>query len=175
MKMDSGLDTGNILLKRTCEIEEKDTATSLQEKLAKIGAEAISDALNLLEKGKLNSIAQDNELATYAAKITKEEAKINWQLNSKEIERHIRSYNPVPGASSIINGTKVKIWQSSLTEEGAGLPGEVIEVQKKALKIACGKGALQIEILQKPNAKALPVDQFLQGFMIKAGDRFETS
>ncbi len=172
MQMDAGLDTGDMLLKRTCKIEEKETAETLHDKLATIGAEAVIEVLDQLERGKINPIKQDNKNATYAAKLTKEESQINWNLPATEIERNIRSYNPFPGASTKINDTQIKIWKANAINETTGEPGELLRIQRNSLIIACGTGCLSAEVLQKPNAKALSADQFVQGFNIKAGDRF---
>ncbi len=172
MQMDVGLDTGDMLLKKSCPIEEKDTADTLHDKLAGLGADAISAALDLLEQGKLNAVPQDNQLATYAAKLTKDEAQLDWTREAAELERMVRGYNPFPGASSWINDTQIRIWQASLRAGRSGDPGEILEVDKNTIVVACGSGALSLEVMQRPNAKALPAAQFLQGFHIKAGDRF---
>jgi methionyl-tRNA formyltransferase len=175
MQMDAGLDTGDILLKKTCTIETQETAETLHDKLANLGAEAIFEALVELEQGKLNPMPQDNSLTTYAAKLNKEDARIDWNRDADEIERDIRAYNPYPGASSLINNTQVKIWQTKVNKENGRTSGEVIEVKKNVLVVACGKGSLSIEILQRPNSKAMSAGDFLQGFQIKAGDRFSLS
>jgi methionyl-tRNA formyltransferase len=172
MQMDAGLDTGDMLLVKSCPIEDKDTASSLHDKLAQLGAGAITEALHLLKLGKLTPIPQENQNATYAAKLSKEEALLDWTLTATELERKIRSYNPFPGACAHINDTPIRIWQASVRADMSGEPGVVLAEQKNALIVACGKGALNLEELQKPNAKALPTGQFLQGFNIQAGDRF---
>jgi methionyl-tRNA formyltransferase len=175
MQMDAGLDTGDILLKKTCTIESQDTADTLHDRLANLGAEAIKEALVKLEQGKLHPIPQDNSLSTYATKLNKEEARIDWSRDAVEIDRDIRAYNPYPGAGTLINNTHVKIWQAKINKENGRVSGEVIEAQKNALVVACGKGSLRIEILQRPNAKAMSAGEFLQGFQIKAGDRFSSN
>jgi methionyl-tRNA formyltransferase len=147
----------------------------LHDKLANIGAEAIIEVLGQFESGKIYPDPQDDQNATYAAKITKEESHIDWSLSAEEIERKVRSYNPYPGSSTAIHETPIKIWQASIGKETQGEPGMVIKILKNSLVVACGRGSLGVEVLQKPNAKALPVDQFLQGFNIKAGDRFKTA
>lgn len=172
MRMDAGLDTGDMLLKKSCLITEKETADTLHDKLAILGAEAITEVLSQLEHGQLNAMPQDNLLATYAAKLTKDEAQLDWSREAKELERAIRGYNPFPGASTKINNIPVKIWQASVCDGLSGAPGEVLAVEKNALVVACGNGAISLEILQKPNAKALSAPQFLQGFPVRAGDRF---
>ena len=174
MQMDAGLDTGDMLLKKVCGISHKDTAETLHDKLATLGAEAIIDALKLLREEELRPIAQNNENATYAAKITKEEVQINWCLAAEEIERSVRSYNPYPGASSNLNNQPIRVWQAKVGAEKSGAPGEIVDVLKNEIVVACGSGTLNIEILQRPNAKALKTNQFLQGFPIKAGDRFSS-
>jgi methionyl-tRNA formyltransferase len=172
MQMDVGLDTGDMLLKKSCALEEKETADTLHDKLAALGADTIIEAFELLQQGKLNATPQDNQLATYAVKLTKEEAQLDWTREASEIERAIRGYNPFPGASSCINETQIRIWQASLRAGMSGNPGEILAVEKNALVVGCGSGALSLEVMQRPNAKALSASQFLQGFHIKAGDRF---
>lgn len=175
MQMDEGLDTGNMLLTKFCDISENETTNSLHDKLAILGAEAITEVIDLLKHNKLNPIPQTNIQVTYATKINKEEALIDWNNTAIQVHRAIRSYNPFPGATASINGTLIKIWQASIVEEIAREPGEVIKVDHKSLVVSCGHAALSLEVLQKPNSKAMQISHFLQGFDIKAGDRFKTS
>ncbi|MFA6902393.1 MAG: methionyl-tRNA formyltransferase [Gallionellaceae bacterium] len=170
MQMDEGLDTGAMLLKLPCAISASDTSQTLHDKLAKLGAQAIIETLNNINM--LHGAAQDATLATYAAKISKSEAQLDWTQSATQLERAIRAYNPVPGAYSSLNGTTIKIWQGSISEEGQGEPGAVLMINKYNIQVACGQGALNLEVLQRPNGKALPVSQFVQGFTVKAGDRF---
>ena len=177
MQMDEGLDTGAMLLKKTCPIAVQDTAKSLHDKLAQLGAEAIVEALAKMELGNLDGVTQDATQATYAAKIVKSEASLNWTLNAIQIQRAVRAYNPVPGAYSTLNGTTIKIWQVSIAESSAAEngycePGTILAVNKHNIQVACGQGALELEVLQRPNGKPLPAAQFIQGFMIKVNDRF---
>ena len=172
MQMDAGLDTGDMLMKKTCGISDNDTAATLHDKLAKLGADAIVEALKLLKKNELKPMVQDNENATYAAKLTKEEAQIDWTLPAVEIERNVRSYNSNPGASTHFGSLQLRIWEAKVGTEKSGAPGEVVAVLKDELVVACGSGTLNIQEMQRPNAKALKTNQFLQGFEIKAGDRF---
>ena len=171
MQMDAGLDTGDMLLKKSCPILPKDTASSLHDKLAALGADAIVEALALLAKGKLKREAQDDTRASYAAKLTKQEAQIDWAQDARVIERAVRAYNPFPAATTTLNGLPLKIWQASLTEDAHPEPGTVLAVGKDGITVACGKGALRLEVLQRPNARALPAAQFIQGVAIKPGDR----
>jgi methionyl-tRNA formyltransferase len=174
MQMDVGLDTGDMLLKKSCAIDAKDTAETLHDKLAALGAQAITEALPLLEQGRLTPVQQDSSLANYAAKLTKEEAHLDWSLGAAQLDRAVRGYNPFPGASATINDTPLRIWQASIRTGLSGEPGTVLAVEKNSLVVACGSEALSLEVLQRPNAKALPAAQFLQGFPIKADDRFVT-
>jgi len=174
MQMDEGLDTGVMLYKKTCPITPFDTAQTLHDKLAILGAEAIIEALRKLDQGGLAGMAQDAALATYAAKLNKSEARFDWTQTATQLARAVRAYNPVPVAYSSLNGTPIKIWQASVTVQGQGEPGTVLAINNRGIQVACGQGALFLEVLQRPNGKALPAAQFVQGFMIKVGDRFTT-
>lgn len=174
MQMDEGLDTGVMLLKKSCPVSAQDTAQILHDKLAQLGAEAIIEALCKLQQGSLIGVVQDSTQATYAAKLVKTEAQLEWTQSAVQLERAVRAYNPVPGAYSALNGTTIKIWQASLAEEGQGEPGTVLAVNKDSISVACGLGAINLEVLQRPNGKSLPAAQFMQGFLIKVGDRFTT-
>jgi len=170
MQMDVGLDTGDMLLKITCPIRPQDTAETLHDTLATLGASGILQALSQLENAQLNPVAQDNQLASYAAKLSKEEGQLDWIRPAAELERAIRAYQPFPVASTNFNGTPLKIWQASV-DTGSGAPGTVLALDKNTLLVACGEGALRLEILQKPNGKALLVSAFLQGFSLQVGDQ----
>lgn len=172
MQMDEGLDTGAILMKKSCPISPLDTANSLHDKLANLGAEAIIETLDELQQGKLVSQLQDPALATYAEKIKKAEAQLDWNKSTMELEREVRAYNPVPVAFTLLNGTILKVWQASRSDESGDEPGIVMEVNKHSIRVACAQGSLNLEVLQRPNGKALQVSQFIHGFMIKVGDRF---
>lgn len=177
MQMDEGLDTGAMLLKKTCPISEQETTETLHAKLAKLGAEAIVEALAKLEQGELQGVVQDAARATYAAKIVKSEARLDWTQNASQLQRAVRAYNPAPGAYSTLNGTTIKIWQASAVEAtelegGQREPGTVLAINKHNIRVACGQGALELEVLQRPNGKPLTAAQFVQGFKVKAGECF---
>ena len=171
MQMDAGLDTGDMLLKKTCPIGANDTAQALHDKLAALGAGTIVEALRLLEHGRLTRVPQDNALATYAAKLTKDEAQIDWSGEAATIARGVRAYNPFPIAHTTLNTTPVKIWQASVRDDLSGPAGTVLSVENDGIIVACGQGALCLEVLQRPNAKALPAAQFVRGFAVHPGDR----
>lgn len=172
MQMDEGLDTGAMLLKKICPITLQDTSQTLHDKLANLGAQAIIETLHKLEQSGLSAIAQDPSQATYAAKLSKAEAQLDWQQSASQLARAVRAYNPFPGAYSSINGITVKMWQASETAEMQNEAGTVLEVNKQGIKVACGQGTLILEVLQKSGGKAVPSSQFVQGFKIKPGDRF---
>ncbi len=172
MQMDAGLDTGDMLLKKTCPITLQDTAQTLHAKLAALGAAAIVEALRLLQQGQLKRVPQDTAHASYAAKLSKAEAQINWAEPAAQLARAVRAYNPFPIAYSTLKATPIKIWQASMCDDLSGAPGTVLAVEKNGIVVACGLGALRLEILQRPNAKALPAAQFAQGFVVHPGDHF---
>jgi len=172
MQMDAGLDTGDMLLKKSCPITARDNANTLHDKLAALGAEAIIEALGLLAQNKLLPTPQDATLATYAAKLSKAEAQIDWTANAAHIANAVRAYNPFPVATSTLNATPVKIWQASVRADLGGVAGTVLEIEKDGIIVACGQDALCLEVLQRPGAKALPAAQFLQGFAVHPGDYF---
>lgn len=172
MQMDEGLDTGDMLLRHTCPIAPGDTAATLHDKLASLGATSIVEALRLLQEGLLTPIKQDDAAATYAAKLFKSEGQIDWRLDALHIQRAVRAFNPFPGCSAGFNDTTIKIWQAALVQDAQGEPGEVLTVDKAGITVACGKDALRLEVLQRPGGKAQPAARFMQAVPVKAGDRF---
>lgn len=171
MQMDEGLDTGDMLLKAVCPITAEDTAETLHDKLAGMGAQAIVATLHELEKGKLHPERQDSEKATYAAKLSKAEAQLDWTRSAAELERAVRGYFPFPVAHTQFGETPIKILKAAIGEGSSVTPGTVLAVDRETIHVACGNGALALKVLQKPGGKALPVAQFVQGFPLKVGDR----
>lgn len=172
MQMDEGLDTGDMLLQRSCPIAKDDTAQTLHDKLAELGARSLLEALRLLQEHRLTAVKQDDAAATYAAKLLKSEARIDWRQDARLIERAVRAFNPFPVCHAELNGTMIKIWQARLCADQQGDPGEVSAVDKSGISVACGKDALCLEVLQRPGGKAQPVAQFLQAMPVKPGDSF---
>ena len=174
MQMDEGLDSGDMLLRHTCSISTKDTAQTLHDKLAEMGASDILEALRLVQTQRLMPVKQDNSAACYAAKLLKSEAQIDWRQDAQQIERAVRAYNPAPGCHANLNGIVVKIWQASLCFDLHGSePGKVLAVDKHGISVACGKDVLRLEVLQRPGGKAQPAAQFLQSMPVKVGDIFD--
>jgi len=173
MQMDEGLDTGAMLLRRTCPISGEDTASTLHDKLAGLGASSLLEALELLEQGKLVPEAQNDAMACYAAKLQKSEAGIDWTRSAEEIHRAIRAFNPFPGSvTNLANAAGIKIWRACLQPERGGPPGEVLQVGKSGILVACGTGALNLKTLQRPGGKSQPAQQFLQSVPVAVGDQF---
>ncbi len=173
MQMDVGLDTGDMLLTEVCPIESTDNAQTLHDKLAVMGASSIVNALNLLEKNSLTPVRQDDTLASYAAKLLKGEAQIDWSQDAEQIARAVRAYNPFPVCQTRLNDVVVKIWQAELVSAGRqGVPGEVLSADKSGITVACGKDALRLQVLQRPGGRAQPAVQFLQAMPVHLGDHF---
>ena len=171
MQMDAGLDTGPMLLSRAEAIHADDTTGSLHDRLALLGADMIVEALRALPGG-LTATPQPADGVTYAAKIGKAEASIDWNRPAVELERAIRAFNPFPGAVATLQQTPVKLWRARAID-AAGTPGEVLLAEGAGVIVACGEGALCITELQKPGGKRLPAADFLRGMPIAAGSRFD--
>ncbi len=171
MQMDAGLDTGPMLLSRAEAIHADDTTGSLHDRLALLGAEMIVEALRALPGG-LTATPQPADGVTYAAKIGKTEASVDWNRPAAELERAIRAFNPFPGAVATLQQTPVKLWRARAID-AAGTPGEVLLAEGAGVIVACGEGALCITELQKPGGKRLPAAEFLRGMPIAAGSRFD--
>jgi methionyl-tRNA formyltransferase len=168
MQMDAGLDTGPVLLEESVTIAPDDTAQTLHDRLADLGARLIVRAL---EKDRPPQ-PQNASLATYASKLDKKEATIDWAEPAAVIERKVRAFNPVPGAATAYAGTPLKIWGAALAEPVAGAPGTVVSADKEGVLVACGDGAgLRLNTLQRAGGKRLPAAAFLAGTPIGRGER----
>ncbi len=177
MQMDSGLDTGAILSRHTAAITPNETAASLHDKLAILGGASIVTTLQDLIDGKLELTPQTETGASYASKVNKLEAAIDWTLDALCIERKIRAFNPYPGALTGLTGNPVKLWQASVIDSGrsSGKPGEIINASNDGIVVACGHNALRIEVLQPAGGKKLTAAQFMAGHSISNSDRFASS
>jgi methionyl-tRNA formyltransferase len=172
MRMEAGLDTGPVLLREAVAIGPDHTAGTLHDRLAALGAQLVVAALDGLARGTIAATPQPAEGATYAAKLAKHEARIDWTRSAAELERQVRAFNPFPGATARLRGTEIKIWRAAVAE-AAGEPGAVLALDPAALVVACGRGALRLEELQRAGGKRLPAREFLRGFALGAGERFE--
>lgn len=164
MRMDKGLDTGAMLGRYPLAIAPDDSTASLHDKLAELGASAIVELLPKLAD--TLAVPQDDSLATYAAKITKDEARIDWSLPAGTLGRHIRAFNPFPGAVTQFQDEPLKIWQTR-PAEGSGKPGEILSALP--LRIACGEGALELLEVQKAGGKRQSASAYVSGNAVAAG------
>ena len=166
MQMDKGLDTGDMILKATCEITQQDTSASLYEKLARLGPKALTETLSSMSTGQYTRMPQDSGLATYAAKLDKAEAELDWQLPAQVLDRKIRAYIPWPMAQFTFNeGGKehrIRIWQAKVIDNASQkTAGTIISADKHGIVVATGEQALCLETLQLPGKKALAVADIL--------------
>jgi methionyl-tRNA formyltransferase len=168
MRMEAGLDTGPMLLSRSIEIDARDNAKSLHDKLAGLGALLIDEALQALHSGALREVAQPLEGVTYAAKIDKSEALIQWGRHAEEISRQVRAFNPAPVAETRLDGTQLRIWDAEAIDAPAlsgavRPPGSVLTATGEGIDVVCGTGVLRILKLQLAGRKPLPAGEFLRG------------
>jgi len=173
MQMDSGLDTGDILLVERAPIGADETSATLLARLARLGGELIVEALADAAGGRLAPRRQPDDGVTYAAKIAKAEAAIDWREPAPAIERRLRAFDPFPGARSKLGGELVTCWRGQASAETRGMPGEIVGVEGGALRVACGSGVLALTELQRPGGKRLSAADFLRGRPLRAGDRFD--
>ena len=167
MHMEEGLDTGPMLATRRIAIEDSDTTASLHDKLAALGGEMIVETIRQLELGTLGApVPQPEEGVTYAAKVAKDEAGLDFSQSAVQIGRKIRAFNPFPGAHAQVNGVTIKLWGAQALEAGStALPGTVLASDaRNGIVVACGQGTLRITELQKPGGKRLPAAEFLNSF-----------
>lgn len=172
MQMDKGLDTGDMLLKRSVELSPKETGDSLHDKLMHLGAELIVEALPKLEKGELVPEKQKDELSSYAKKLTKAMGQIDWSKDAVSLERWIRGLNSWPSAYTFFGGKTLKIWEAQVAEENGAQkaePGQVVSVSREGFTVACGQGALQILSLQLEGKKRVLTREFLLGYQVEPG------
>ncbi len=174
MQMDKGLDTGDMLTISRCKIETTDTASSLHDKLALLGSEALLQTLNQIENDQLIATAQDNNLASYAHKITKQEGEINWSDTATNIVHKIQAFNSWPVAFCHYNEQTLRLWQAQLSDKklpSDTKPGTVFEEDKSGLYITCGsdnnKGCIQVTEIQLPGKKRTFVKDFINSNSLK--------
>lgn len=177
MQMDEGLDTGNILLQEKVTIGENETAGELEQKLAGLSAKLIIEVIDRLAAGPLRSMVQDGSLATYAAKIEKEEAGIDWSWSAAKTHNLIRALNPHPGAHTTYKGMRIKVWQAEKKRVTAGkesMPGAIVFADGKlGLTVAAGGGSLSLQQVQPEGKSKMSGAEFVRGYRAKTGERFE--
>ncbi|MCI9387218.1 MAG: methionyl-tRNA formyltransferase [Lachnospiraceae bacterium] len=174
MQMDAGVDTGDILTQKRVTIQDKETAESLFDKLARAGAELIVETLPMLERGEVTPVKQDERLATHVKMMDKSMGRIDWKQDAVVIERLVRGLNSWPSAYTSYQGKIVKIWDSDVVWLDAGgmdadKPGTIVSVAKDSFDVACGNGILRINELQLEGKKRMDTKSFLLGNQWKAG------
>jgi methionyl-tRNA formyltransferase len=172
MQMDAGLDTGDMLIEAAIDIEPDDTTASLHHRLAPLGGRLIVEALGLAACGGLVRTPQPTEGVTYAHKIDKSEAAIDWHDPAEQIERRLRAFDPFPGATAQLGGETIKCWRGVVVS-AAGKPGEVLSADGTGIVVACGQDAIRLTELQRPGGKRLSAATFLQGRALATGMVFD--
>ncbi len=174
MQMEEGLDTGPMLMTAQTPIGGDDTAATLHDRLAALGARTLVSALDALTRGALAPTPQDNAAACYAKKLTKEEARLDWSQSALTLHRRIRAFNPRPVAFTIWRGEPLRLWDAALLtgEHSDAAPGTVIAADAAGVRVATGEGVLTITRLQRSNAKPVAAADFINGARLAAGERF---
>ena len=169
MKMDTGLDTGPILLQKELSISRDETAGQLHDHLAALSGRFVIQFMNALEENRLIEIPQDEKFAAYASKIDKRMSQVKWDQSAKRISAFIRALDPLPGAFTTCKNKKIKLFSSSVIDENQdkGTPGRIVGVSEGSLKVETGRGIVRIRELQTPGKKRLSADDFLRGFPLE--------
>ena len=160
MQMEAGLDSGPVLASAAIEIGSEETAGTLHDRLAALGGDLLVQKIAEILEGKIEAIPQDGALATYAGKIRKQDAAIDWRLSAEQICRKIRAYNPVPGASFDLDGEIIKCWKAELADGGEGPAGTILSAGKDGVVVACAEGAVRLTEIQRPGRRHVTAAEF---------------
>lgn len=172
MQMDAGLDTGALISVRAAPIGPRDSAATLTDRLAAMGGEAIVETLVQLRRdGRVNALPQQEDGASYARKISRDDAAIDWRVPAFAIDRQVRALDPIPGAVTSLAGKPIKIWGAESLSGHFGAPGTVVRADSGGLVVACGEGALDVRELQRAGGRRLSAADFLSGNPIETGSR----
>lgn len=169
MRMDEGIDTGDMILKEEVVLHKEETGGSLFERLAETGAELCVKTLKAIEEGAVTYTPQNHEVATHTTMIKKQLGEIDWTKRAEELERLVRGLNPWPSAYTHLNGKTLKVWRSSVLEQESGKEAGTIEVGKNTIAVQTGKGMLQLEEIQLEGKKRMQADAFLRGISLETG------
>ena len=174
MRMAEGLDTGPVFLERRLPIDNADTSGTLHNKLAHLGAEALIQSLTILSDENL-PIAQKDTHATYAHKISTNDARIDWSANASDINRLVRAMNPVPGAYTFFGDTRIKIWETRVVDfdNQKDSPGTVIELTQEGFLVSCGSGTLKIMFVQKAGGRKVSASEYVRASNLELGYEFK--
>ena len=181
MQMDAGLDTGDMLLVHTLPITPSDTTASLHDKMAELGGKLIVMALDLAGVGRLEPVVQPQQGITYAHKIEKHEAALNWQLDAQTLVRRVRAFDPFPGATAVLHGEVLKIWSAGLVPAAAPIaadttpvqPGTIVQVDADGIVVQAADACVALTTLQRPGGKRLSATDFARGFDLRPGMQFD--
>ena len=160
MAMTAGLDCGPVYVEEVLAIGPEETAGELHDRLAALGGELLVRHFNAILSGALEAVEQDDARATYAGKINKQDARLDWQRPARELHRQVRAYNPVPGAFFLLDDTPVKCWRASIVAGVTGSPGDVLSAGRDGIVIACGEDALRLDSLQRPGKRPVTAAEF---------------
>jgi methionyl-tRNA formyltransferase len=170
MAMTAGLDCGPVYVEEAIAIGDEETAGELHDRLATLGGELLVRHFDAIVGATLHATEQDDSRATYAGKISKQDARLDWQRPAVELHRRVRAYNPVPGAFFLLDDMPVKCWQASVVAGATGTPGEVLSADRDGIVIACGRDALRLDSLQRPGKRPVTAGEFA-GSVAMAGRR----
>jgi len=173
IKMNEKMDAGPILLQKEVPVLPDETAGSLHDRLAQLGAELLLEAIDKISDGSIKEIPQDDSKATYAPKIDKSLSKIDWNSSAKDISAKIRALDPWPGAVSTVKDKELKLFSSSVVDfSHKGTPGSIYAIEQEGVIIETAEGLVLVREFQAPGRKRLKAKEFLKGFPLKKGDRF---
>lgn len=175
MKMDSGLDTGPIIEQREVAVDDEDNSATLHNKLAQVGAELLVETLPRYINGATELLEQDNLDATYANKLSKAEAQIDWQRSAFKLRNQVRAFNPWPIAFTYHRGERIRILRARIADEASSdlAAGTIRHVGKEGIDVSCGEGVLSLKELQREGGKPLSAGDFINGYPLEKGERFQ--
>jgi methionyl-tRNA formyltransferase len=168
MQMDTGLDTGPVLASAACPLEAEDTGGRLHDRLAEMGARLLQKNLAKIERGELEAQPQDHSLATYARKLDKHEAVLDWNLGADELERKVRAFNPWPVAETCYGSRQLRIWEATAVAVASDKPpGTVLAFDKSGIDVVCGGGVLRLLRIQLPGARPVFAGDFINAHVLQ--------
>ncbi len=167
MEMEAGLDSGPVFHTEMLDISDGETAGELHDRLAALGGATLVEKLDDIIAGRIEAQVQDESLVTYAPKIEKRDAEVDWTVTATDAARRVRAYNPFPGAYFFAGEHRIKLWRATPVD-GTARPGTVLQADRSAIVVACGKGALQLDELQLPGKRRVPASEFAGQFDLAA-------
>jgi methionyl-tRNA formyltransferase len=177
MKMDEGLDTGPILTQQSTPIRAADNAQSLHDRLAELGAQLLCQTIPSYLAGQIVPRPQPSEGITYARKITREDGRLDWRLPARQLNNQIRAFTPWPGSFTLLPGSPkpvlLKIWAAEVAAGIQAAPGEIVSLRSDGIVVGCGEEGLRITELQREGKRRMNTREFLAGFDVRPGTRFE--